>query len=364
MLNTIKITQKTILVFALAILCALICGLLTSSYAYAEAINPNTPKSVHVKRDSSNSLKVYWQKIQDAKGVEIYRYNKEKKKYVKVGQTKNKNFYIDKKLEKNKVYRYKVRVFNKVGGKTYRSNYSYWVKAITTSSKSKKVNVGKIKGESEITIGIRQKIKPKYKFKNIRAWEENKALDLQLHYSVTNKNKLTVSKNGTLQGKEVGESTLVLRAHNGNTKKVKVKIVNWAYPERFFTNSIPLEFQHLYTTQKQDVMDIANYFLRHPKLGEGSVCLTDDGAGPVMQISKGLKLGDMHDRMEKLLLECPWDLRVNIWDLQIDFDIQFNKHKKISSFFWYFDDLTDTRSDEVGYDRIAPHWFYERGFGE
>ena len=77
-----------------------------------------TPVFPHVKRVSDTSLEITWDKVKDASGYEIYRYDSLKKKYVKV-ETINKaaaTKWRNTKLKTGKTYSYKVRAWRKASG--------------------------------------------------------------------------------------------------------------------------------------------------------------------------------------------------------------------------------------------------------
>lgn len=76
-----------------------------------------------VKKSSMTSSKLNWKKVPGASGYEIYRANKQKNKYKKVGNTKR-TTYKNQKLTKKRTYFYKVRAYRVVSGKKVYGNFS------------------------------------------------------------------------------------------------------------------------------------------------------------------------------------------------------------------------------------------------
>ncbi|MBE5926452.1 MAG: fibronectin type III domain-containing protein [Lachnospiraceae bacterium] len=84
------------------------------------------------KNDATkNSIKLSWNKVNGAKGYEIYRATKKNGTYKKVGTT-TKLSYKCKGLKKGTKYYFKVRAFKKVKGKRVYGGFSARVKMSTT----------------------------------------------------------------------------------------------------------------------------------------------------------------------------------------------------------------------------------------
>jgi hypothetical protein len=88
------------------------------------------------KKITSSSVTLEWTKIEGAKGYKLYKYNSEKKKYEAVKTTSELTYTVGD-LEASSTYRFRVRAYYKVDGKTKWCTYSDTLK-ITTESKSVK----------------------------------------------------------------------------------------------------------------------------------------------------------------------------------------------------------------------------------
>jgi hypothetical protein len=96
--------------------------------------NLDKVSNLAASNNKAKSIDLTWNSVGCANGYEIYRYNDSKKKYIKVG-TSNQNSYTSKKLSAGTSYKYKVRAFIKVKGKTIYGNYSDILKTGTCTTK-------------------------------------------------------------------------------------------------------------------------------------------------------------------------------------------------------------------------------------
>lgn len=106
----------------------------------AEPVVPQIAKTTGVKAKaiSSKTIKLTWKKTAGATGYEVYKYNKNKKKYVKVMTTKKRS-YKSTKLKASTTYRYKVRAYVSQDGKNYYGSFSKAVKKKTKKSDGQKI---------------------------------------------------------------------------------------------------------------------------------------------------------------------------------------------------------------------------------
>ena len=96
-----------------------------------EEEKPNLKKvsGLTISSGKTDRVKLKWKKAAGADGYQVLRYNASKKKFVKAANV-TKTSYIDKKRTAGKPYRYKVRAYKKVNGKTYYGPLSKEVKII------------------------------------------------------------------------------------------------------------------------------------------------------------------------------------------------------------------------------------------
>jgi uncharacterized protein YjdB len=85
---------------------------------------------------TTKSIKLSWTKQNGVDGYEIYRFNPDTRKYVKVATTSKpyKNTYTDKSKKAATTYKYKVRAYTKINGKKVYSAYSSILQTSTKTS--------------------------------------------------------------------------------------------------------------------------------------------------------------------------------------------------------------------------------------
>ncbi len=105
-----------------------------SSGALAAMTVPADSKVIQAIGEN-HSATIRWKKISGANGYIIYRYNKTKKKYVRIAKVKgNTKFtYKDKNLKKSKTYKYKVKAYKTLKGKTLKGKVSSKKSVLTIS---------------------------------------------------------------------------------------------------------------------------------------------------------------------------------------------------------------------------------------
>lgn len=92
----------------------------TASSAHKECTNPYQVKNLTLSTKSS-AVTLTWDKVSNATGYQLYRYNSQTKKYVKIKTIKNNSTfsYKDANLKKGATEQYKVRAYKSYNGKTY-----------------------------------------------------------------------------------------------------------------------------------------------------------------------------------------------------------------------------------------------------
>jgi hypothetical protein len=314
------------------------------------------PKAPKATRVNPTILKVSWTKIKEVDGYIIYRYNSDSKTYKRVATaSKSKSFWIDKNKQTNKTYSYKIRSYIKVGNKKVCSSYTYPVSAKTHKPNAKKTNVAKITAPSKIVIGLREKrtIEAIPYASSHTSYDDPLPISNKLYYSASNKN-ISVSKKGVAVGKKIGTSTVSVRAHNGQIKKVQVTVKNFAYPKKFNYSGVPQELAKIIEDQKSDLTYIANYFLTHPNSGTGYIALGSDDS---LRNPDNIVLGEAEAAITRVLNEAPLWITLVIDKEGIGFQFRDYEDRYYPYWeleFWYFGDLEDANPN---YDlRIAPRW--------
>ncbi len=110
---------------------------------------PATVKSLSYEA-TDNSITLSWQKVPEAYGYQITRYDEDKDKYVVVGSVKGASTtkYRDRNLSDGTTYRYKIRAYYKLKSGNKYGNYSSELKATTVSDQVKNVKLSKVTDNS------------------------------------------------------------------------------------------------------------------------------------------------------------------------------------------------------------------------
>ena len=127
-------------VVSMALVCALVFTTLMPATSYAK-VSVATPKLTSVTA-TSNKATVKWSKVPNATGYQVYRAvgnNKFAKSMTIKGASKT--TYINIKLKSSTKYRYKVRAYRVVSGKTYYGKFSKY-RTVYTKAVNKVPTVG------------------------------------------------------------------------------------------------------------------------------------------------------------------------------------------------------------------------------
>jgi len=178
--------------------------------------------AIHAYRVDDTSLMVTWGQVKNAKGYIVYRYNPEKKKYVKVKTIKNPKYtmFVDRNLTLNKTYSYRVKSYTVVKGKTKASKLSYYVSAVTASDT--RDNVTKIAPNK---MSVSGKAGTKMSMKGtVTTVDGKKVCSSSLRWFSKNKKIATITKAGKLTLKAKGKTYIWAKSHNGENVAVKVTV--------------------------------------------------------------------------------------------------------------------------------------------
>ena len=337
--------------------------------ASAEISNPTTetivglkaPEKPFAERINSTTLKLSWKKVDGVPGYIIYRYNSDTMTYKRIARAVSpKTSWTDKNLMTNKVFKYKVRSYKTVNGKEILSPYTYAVTAKTHLPNAREANATSIHCASSITIGLREV----FSFHSVPQASDNKyhdgakVINKKLYYKASNSN-IKVSKTGKITGLKFGTSKLIIRAHNGLIKEIPVTVKDFSQPEKFVTTFVePVITESFLKKHKQDITDIAHYFLTHPKAGTGFLTLGDDGG---IDNKSNIKLGNAEAAISNLLAKCPYWITIDVGNKGVSFQIREDPEQYYPYWvvgFSYFDDLTEEEKEYVNMERIAPRWKY------
>lgn len=103
------------------------------------AANVKQPKGLKVKDYDKNYITLSWSKVSKAKGYIVYQYNPYSKKYTRIKAT-SKLSYTMYGRDSGTTYRFKIKAFRVVKGKTYYSKFSKNVKVKTKPDPTSQVS--------------------------------------------------------------------------------------------------------------------------------------------------------------------------------------------------------------------------------
>jgi ribosomal protein L9 len=324
----------------------------------ASSTKPEAPQSPIVKRINSTTLKLSWKKVEGADGYLIYRYNSGSKTYKREARvTGNKSSWIDKDLKTNRTYAYKLRAFKQVGDKELLSSYTYGVSARTHSNKAKKTNVASIKALKNITMGLRVQEMPEIVLRASSATKQKYPIPVstKLFYTTSNKN-VTVSKNGIVTARKLGTSIITVRAHNGVSTKITIKVVDYAKLKNFdfmMGNFIPTVVDE----QKEAICELASYFSKRKNSPVGVLYL--DQNDNLMNWNK-VNLGTMKDELYQLLYDSPYPMYIYVDKRYIEFTVHDPNlpYKYDESLTFYYSYEPEDIAPSLLYTKVAPHWYF------
>lgn len=145
---------------------------------------PNLKKvtGLTISSEKAGQVKLKWKKASGAGGYQVLRYDASKKKFVKAANV-TKLSYTDKKRTGGKPYRYKVRAYKKVNGKTYYGPMSKEVKIIVKPKAPTGVSVVRLTDTS-----VQICFNPVKNATSYRIYEYNKSTGKQVaSFKVTSK---------------------------------------------------------------------------------------------------------------------------------------------------------------------------------
>lgn len=222
-----KQTNMRCLAFILVFLVAatavpLIGGKADVSYAAASRLK--APRQVKAVSEDAHSVKLSWKKVKKAEGYFIYRYEKGSKKYVKIKKlSAKKKRWINRGLNTDQVYRYKVRAYRTAAGKYQTGRASYVVSVKPQTKKSGKKNVRRVYMRKRI-----DGLYPGYRME-MEAYTDpwRNTVSKKLVWESSNPNIVKASKSGVLTAVRTGTAHVTARAHNGTQAVCRVKVIDY-----------------------------------------------------------------------------------------------------------------------------------------
>ena len=357
MKNNREWKKVTGVIYILLLAAVISCGFSKNAMAKSKPVMP--PENVSVWMKSATSLKIKWNKSENADGYIIYKYNKKAKKYVRVHTAKkNQRSWVDKNLKTGKIYQYKVASYKMVKGKKKRSRKSYAVSAITHTKRSKKVNalIISLYANRENEMGICSELL----ISGNIIEEDSKipnpvVISDKLVWSSSDESIAKVDQNGKVTAMEKeGTCYITARAHNGVKKKIKMNIVNYARPKSFpYYDGGHKYVNMMLTTYRENVFNIATYFTVNRKKGVwGDIKM--DAEGNITGYPDFDNIAEIEEDVRTILANFPLVTEISYSSNRVEFLIKYDKYGNSYCRIDYC--IDDDLSDTIG--RLAPHWAY------
>lgn len=329
------------------------------------------PSHVEAKSyDDSRVVELKWKKTEGADGYCVYRRTEDGLRYkpVRVLRGNKKTRLYDEDLRFFCVYEYKVAAFWDRKGKRVYSEKSYPVQIRTYKGENPKItnaedlkirlkgpDVKKNKNEMNLcsTAYAKVTLEPEYLY-----YEDQRLVSDRIIWSSSDTSILKVDGKGVItSGTKEGYCTIYARTHNGITKGVTIKVVNFANPARFPQyGSGVYNINRLLTSYRSEVQDIMSYFTVHGEKGKSGTIYLDKnvhGEYEVRGMSDLKKISLVEKKIRKIIIEFPLMIKISYDYNEVTFKISYSPSS-------YEEKLTYSRDDRFDKNRwqMAPHWKY------
>lgn len=197
-------------------------------------ITPGKVSKVKLKKRDTSSITISWNKVKNATGYKIYKYDNKKNKFVLYKTTSSTSAKINKSANDTNYIDLEIEAYKKIGNKTYTSERKfYWnctkpekidKYSVSTPSKGKvKITYKNLKSFTNVQIQISEDSSfnsKKSKIKNIYDWVENDSKNKYRKIS-----KLTSKKTYYVRSREFTLDDKGKKVYGdwGTVKKIKIK---------------------------------------------------------------------------------------------------------------------------------------------
>ena len=350
--------RKVSFVFLLITMC-----MLGASHviAYGKLKSPEHPV---VKCVNGHTLKLTWEKVNEATGYKIYRSRKENGKYKLIKTTKkNKKYFIDRTVKLHKVYYYKICAYKKNKNKTLKSAKTSSIYARTYGNKGELLNAASIEmslnnGEnisSTNEMSICSFAKMEYRVdEDVAATKKinTSLLSDQVVWSSSDKTIASINANGEITTYEKeGECVIIAKLHNGILGKFKLKVVNYGIVNSFpYYNGNNPSVNEFIMNYADAVSEITTFFTIYGKEGiKGNISSNDLGE-IIYSNSNDYDFSKIDSSVKKLMNNCSYPLEIYyIGKGCVEFRI-------ISESAYYEICYSESADFETNPQKLAPHW--------
>lgn len=120
------------------------------SAASDSTVSVKTPTSFKASKNKEASIRLTWKNVSDASGYRVFKYNPSEKKWEKIKTLKDAEYTVQK-LTAGTVYKFRVKAYKKVDGKTLWSEATSTLKTATKPATPKNLTASSV-SDNSITI--------------------------------------------------------------------------------------------------------------------------------------------------------------------------------------------------------------------
>ena len=352
---------------AVAIILTMLASVILSdnhSQAVEKAVAVRPPDNIQSIRKSNTSIRVQWKTVPNADGYIIYRCKPSSKKYVKVhtlacSKAGVRKQWTDKKLKKNKIYKYKIASYKNENGKQVVSSLSEWVSAKTYERGKKKINARAPKvSKKEVYLGLcsSKKLTCYVELAKYGKNKKKKAFSTKVRWRSSDTLVATVDKKGNITAKvKAGRCNVYAISHNGTRTKVKVTVKNYARAKSYTgTHLRENDIYMLVTDFKVPMQNIAEYYSIHRPKENETIRFSLNDEAEVVIIPQNADIGNLQKDIKTLLVDFPYYIDIEVRETAIEFRLKLEDSK--SSLPAYVTFRYDNDCSAWKRIRIASHW--------
>ncbi len=331
--------------------------------AVENAVAVQPPDNIQSIRKTDTSIWIKWRTVPNVDGYIIYRQKPSSKKYVKVhtvacSKVGVQKQWRNKKLKKNKIYKYKIASYKNENGRKVVSSLSDWVSAKTYERGKKKINARAPKvSKKEVYLGLcsSKKISCYVPAAKYGKHKEKEAFSTKVRWRSSDTSVAAVDKKGLITAKaKTGSCHVYAIAHNGTRTKIKVVVKNYAKVKEYYNYNRGRDIYTLITDYKTPMQNIAEYYSIHrPKIGSPIKFRLNDEA-EVVVTPQNADIGSLKKDIETLLIDFPYFVSVDVSAKAVEYKLHLTEEEKVSYRevrFWFDDNCSKKQSY-----KIASHW--------
>jgi hypothetical protein len=359
------LSTKKKLVSAVIIVAVVVIGFSLYSWDKNKTAGALTaPVFTHVVRQSETALTLTWQKNSGADGYEVYEYDSSLIHYTKAATIRNSNKtkWTNKNLTTGKKYHYIVRAYVRTGFTKKFSDFSYDVSAVPYERDAKTVNAStdiRLRGPVAIEIGLKQKIKIEATVQPAKfgTAKDKEIIDSSIRL-VVNDSFVTKEGEDSIIGNKVGTTTIYAVTHNGNSKTIRVNVVDYSRPGEWINiDRVSNKVAGILIDQRENLVNVFSYLSQYNEK-DGSLKLGYDGK---LINSSNITLDGIDSNISQLLSDCPSDATIYTNADGVMLRLVWYDDTGPLEFLIYYniqDDVSQTELDKTVpvATKIAPHW--------